>query len=153
MAQSVVRDADAGAAKPQRAVQSGRNVKPRGDVTGNALQAQKDALAEQRAREAAEQDAAIQAEQVQRRNTTIQIDYTGVDIAIEDPEPEDGELPERVTFIAKAGAEEMTYGIELNQDGSVRHGRPRTFNFKEGQRYEVPRDLYEHMDQRGLVWH
>lgn len=152
MPQSVVKDADAGAARPQRASQN--RAKDRGDVTGNQLLAQKEAAAEQRAREAAEQDALIEAEQTQRRNTTVVIDYTGADTVLEDPEPEPGEeLSPTVTFIAKAGAEEMTYGIELNRDGTVRHGRPRIFNFKEGQRYEVPRDLYEHMDSRGLVWH
>lgn len=151
MAQATVRDADAGAAKPQRAVQN--RAKDRGDVTGNQMLKLKAEQSEQRARDAAAQDATIEAEQKVRRNTTIQIDYTGSDTVLEDPEPEDDELPERVTIIAKAGAEDMTYGIELNQDGSVRHGRPRIFHFKEGQRYEIPIDLYLHMDARNLVWH
>lgn len=152
MPQTIVKDADAGAATPQRAAQN--RARSQGDVTGNKLQAQKEAAAAQAAQEAADQDALIQQERDRRASTTVVIDYTGADTVLEDPEPEPGtELPPTVTFVAKAGAEEMTYGIELDREGNVRHGKPRTFNFKEGQRYEVPRDLFEHMDKRGLVWH
>lgn len=149
MPQTVVSDADAGAAKPQRAVSN--KVTNRGDVTGNKLRQQKDEAALAAAQAAEEQDALIEAEDERKRNTVIEVDYHGADVALAAPERDD--LGEVVEFIAKAGAEEMTYGIERNADGSFRHGRPRTFHFQEGQRYRVPRDLYEHMDSRGLVWH
>lgn len=39
--------------------------------------------------------------------------------------------------------EKMTYGM--------RDGEPNNFNFKEGLQYDVPREVAEHLDERGLV--
>lgn len=39
--------------------------------------------------------------------------------------------------------EKMTYGM--------RDGEPNNFNFKEGLQYEIPREVAEHLDDRGLV--
>lgn len=149
MPQSIVKDADAGAAKPQRAVQN--RTPARGDVTGSNMQAAQAAQAQTAAELAYEQELIAREQEAAKRNTTVQIDYTGSDTVLDTPEIDD--TSERVVFRAKAGAEDLTYGLELDNDGNVRHGKPRTFHFVEGQRYEVPRDLYEHMDSRNLVWH
>ena len=65
-----------------------------------------------------------------------------------EPEPEvsfDDEVtvdaPTKV-FRAADDVEEMTFGAQNPP-----------WNFKRGQQYRVPKDLYDHLDRKGFVWH
>jgi hypothetical protein len=42
-----------------------------------------------------------------------------------------------------ADVDKMTYGMHNNE--------PNNYNFKEGRQYEIPREVAEHLDERGLI--
>lgn len=48
-----------------------------------------------------------------------------------------------VTIRVDQDIEDMTYGM--------RHGEPNNFTFKEGMAYKVPYEVFEHLNERGLV--
>jgi hypothetical protein len=140
---------------------TGRATKPvRGDVT--ALQAQ--ALEEQRdaklAQEAADKARLREVEDFTKKNTVI--DYSGADVPLPEPEKAESDEPYRVITI-KYAIEQMAFGREVLVDAEYNeHGectRPaqlggiRFFDFDEGRRYNVPRAMADHLDERGLVWH
>lgn len=140
---------------------TGRPSKPaRGDVT--ALQVQ--ALEEERDQNAAEalreKTRLREVEELSKKHEVI--NYADADTPLPDPEPEDDDEPTRV-IIAKYNVENMAYGRIINQPAEYNEngectkpadlGGIRYLNFEEGRRYQVPKPLYEHMDERGLVWH
>lgn len=138
-----------------RAVSAAKAPVQRGDVTARAkqsLEADRDEAARQAAADiAAQEDAERQARQVNV------IDYTKPYVTEVAPSagPEEQELDENdeITFVCRYGAEQMAYGIEVDPDGNVRHGRVRLLDFEEGHRYKVPYHLYKHLDRIGLVYH
>lgn len=55
--------------------------------------------------------------------------------------------------------EDMTYGRIITDPGDPENGIPpiigplRTMSFEEGRPYTMDRDVYEHLDAKGYIWH
>lgn len=140
---------------------TGRPNKPvRGDVTAmqvQALEEERDANAAQKAREDAHRR---EVEEYAKKHEVI--DYSGADTPLPEPEPVENDEPLR-EFIAKYTVEDMAFGriinspAEFNENGECTKpadlGGIRYLNFEEGRRYRVPKSLYMHLDERGLIWH
>lgn len=77
----------------------------------------------------------------------------------EEPLPPRGVIttqPRKVKFRVNSDVEEMTFGREVRMDeetGQQIVGELRTLSFYRGRRYEAPRDIYDHLEARGLVYH
>lgn len=140
---------------------TGKATPQRGDVTAlqqNALNDQRDADAAQKA---AADKHAREVEEYDRKHRVV--DYSGADTPLPEPERvEDDSNPYR-EVIAKYDVEQMAYGRivisepEYNEYGELtvaaQLGGIRYLNFQEGRRYNVPKALADHMDERGLLWH
>lgn len=94
-----------------------------------------------------------------------EIDYTGHQVheaelvaqAVEVLSPE-------VSIRVNYPIEDMTFGREVYPVGDPQHplgesatepyvGALRTYTFEEGRSYRVSRDLAEHLDKKGYLWH
>jgi len=151
-----------------------RAARPRaGTRDATALKAAElEAAIRQRDEETAIAQAAAKAED--ERFNAQAVDYSGVDTPLEEVKPAadpDAELPAQVEFRCKMDLPEMTYGrkilvpagTELVRDPDtglvIRQHTPAIlgdvskFNFKEGRKYRVPREMFEHLDRIGAVWH
>lgn len=142
-------------AAPQKP--SGRAVSRAEQVPAHGAQTELQAqhLAAQRDEEAAQAAAELvaQAQNDARQRRTQVTDYTGADEAIIEAEPlADDDQSDR-EFICRVDLPEMTYGIKTDKDGNILHGKPRILKFEEGRRYNVPYDLYMHMERIGAVYH
>lgn len=140
---------------------TGRKAPARGDVTALQMQALEEERDAKAAEELREKKRVKEVEDLAKKHKVI--DYSGADTPLpEHEEDEDNDDPYR-EIIARFDVEDMAYGREiikdpvLNDDGEqiapAELGGIRFLNFKEGRRYRVPRELAEHMDERGLVWH
>jgi hypothetical protein len=112
--------------------------------------------------------AQVEAQAENARVNARAVDYSGVDTPLAEETPDtnpDAPLPEFVEFRAKMTLDEMTYGRKIvvpaqyPDENNPSHYIPAVlgdvskYNFKEGRRYKVPREMYEHLDRIGAVWH
>lgn len=149
------------AAAPVRNRSTGKATAQAGDMTAlrtAQLEDERDAERVEAARRVTMQR---EVEDYEARNTVI--DYTGADTPLAEPEAEiNKENPYR-EIIIKYAIDQMAFGREIIQDaeyderGNItvppRLGGIRYFSFAEGRRYKVPRELADHLDERGYVFH
>lgn len=61
----------------------------------------------------------------------------------------------KVVFRVNSDVEDMTFGREVHDDdnGNQVVGELRNLSFYRGRRYRAPRDIYDHLEDRGLIYH
>lgn len=64
-------------------------------------------------------------------------------------------LAPMVVFRVNTDIEEMTFGREIHYDDNKNQivGELRTMSFFRGRRYRGPRELYDHLESKGLIYH
>ena len=60
-----------------------------------------------------------------------------------------------VVFRVNSDVEDMTFGREVRTDSNGEQiiGELRNLSFYRGRRYKAPRDIYDHLEERGLIYH
>lgn len=152
-------------ASPREVGTGPRNQRKRpGDLTG--VNGQR--LAQERDEKQAEEAAALAAAKVEDRqvalNTVVDYSQGGVTQVgrVEEVDVPDEPLPETMTVRVNYPIEQMTFGkevispAEFNEDGAVIKpavlGGLLTYDFEEGVRYVVPRELGLHLQRLGYVY-
>lgn len=142
---------------------TGKPVAQPGDMTALRKQAQEETRDVEQAEAAQRLTMAREVDDYEKQHVTV--DYTGADVALPDVEEDDGadERPYR-EIIVKYDIDKMAFGRDIvtpavtDEATGVMSVPPvlggiRFFDFKEGRRYRVPRELAEHLDERGYVFH
>jgi len=112
-----------------------------GDVTGREkARLEKEAAVELEARRG---EITLMAEAQRAENLDV-VDLTNGPIVA----PEVIEVVEVVDV--KRADRELRVNTDLEQ---VTFGAGNHYDFQEGRRYKVPADLYDHLDEKGYVWH
>lgn len=71
---------------------------------------------------------------------------------IEEPKPKPGAAREAMRTDPEYFNEPVKFRANASVDG-LTFGHGRTYDFEEGRQYMVPRSLYIHLEEKGLVWH
>lgn len=148
---------------------TGKPVAQRGDQTAvqaQALEAKKEEAAKVAAAKA---EALAEVDSFKKKNVVI--DYFAdadkpVDDVVEDEVA--STLPFREVTM-KYTIDQMTYGMQIvspavyekDEEGNdtrvlaepAQVGGPRYYSFEEGRKYRLPRELADHLDERGYVFH
>lgn len=141
---------------------TGKPEPQQGDVTALQLKRDEEAAAEAAAAKVVAEEAEAEAAAYEKKNVVVDY-FEGADTPL--PEVNEDEIwddkPYRVATL-KYSVENMSFGRKINRDAYTddngNHipadlGGIRYLNFDEGRRYKLPKDVYDHLDERGFIYH